>query len=150
MNVRALMVGLAVAMSAFVANESRAANWFEKNFGLSGPRYEADVPLCEDGWVLWKIQSRFSQKERDFWHSDLQIVGVDSIREQAFRPWHYAAIPRRFCSGHAQISDGTRRAIYYSIGEDTGILGNIWGVEWCVVGLDRNWAYNPACKMAKP
>jgi len=25
-----------------------------------------------------------------------------------------------------------------------------WGVEWCVVGLDRNWAYNPACKMAQP
>jgi hypothetical protein len=25
-----------------------------------------------------------------------------------------------------------------------------WGVEWCVVGLDRNWAYNPACKMARP
>jgi len=25
-----------------------------------------------------------------------------------------------------------------------------WGVEWCVVGLDRNWAYNPTCKMAQP
>jgi hypothetical protein len=25
-----------------------------------------------------------------------------------------------------------------------------WGVEWCVVGLDRNWAYNPRCKMARP
>jgi hypothetical protein len=23
-------------------------------------------------------------------------------------------------------------------------------VEWCVVGLDRNWAYNPSCKAARP
>ena len=30
------------------------------------------------------------------------------------------------------------------------MIGMFWGVEWCVVGLDRNWAYNPACKMAKP
>ena len=30
------------------------------------------------------------------------------------------------------------------------MIGSSWGVEWCVVGLDRNWAYNPACKMARP
>ena len=24
------------------------------------------------------------------------------------------------------------------------MIGMTWGVEWCVVGLDRNWAYNPA------
>ncbi len=23
-------------------------------------------------------------------------------------------------------------------------------VEWCVVGVDRNWPFNPACKAAKP
>jgi hypothetical protein len=43
-----------------------------------------------------------------------------------------------------------RHAVYYWIGEDTGIIGATWGVRWCVVGLDRNWAYNPACKMARP
>jgi hypothetical protein len=30
------------------------------------------------------------------------------------------------------------------------VLGAGQGVEWCVVGLDRNWAYNPKCKMALP
>ena len=29
-------------------------------------------------------------------------------------------------------------------------IGATFGVEWCVVGLDRNWAYNPFCKMAQP
>ena len=83
-------------------------------------------------------------------NSDLKIVGFADIREIAFRPGHYAAIPRRYCAGTAFISDGTRHKIFYSIGEDTGLLGVSWGIEWCVVGLDRNWAYNPRCKMAQP
>jgi hypothetical protein len=130
--------------------ETRAANWLELNFWMSGPRYEGQVPLCEDGWVQGKIRDRFSQKERDFWQSSLQINGIEGIRETAMRPWHYASIPRRFCSGYALISDGTRHPIHYSIGEDTGLLGAWWGVEWCVVGLDRNWAANPGCKAARP
>jgi hypothetical protein len=142
-------VGLAAAAMLWTA-QSRAANILEMNFGLSGPRYEAVVPLCDDGGALGKIQSRFSEKESRFWSSALQIQGFQNVREMAFRPWHYAAIPRRFCSARVMISDGTLRPIYYSIGEDTGILGITWGVEWCVVGLDRNWAYNPACKMARP
>jgi hypothetical protein len=40
--------------------------------------------------------------------------------------------------------------VNYWIGEDTGIIGMTWGVEWCVAGLDRNWAFNPRCKMARP
>ena len=56
------------------------------------------------------------------------------------RPWAANTIPRRFCSGIVEISDGRKHAIHYSIAEDTGIIGATWGVEWCVVGLDRNWA----------
>lgn len=139
----------ALCFAAVTAGETRAANWLELNFGLSGPRYEARVPLCEDSWVMWKIRDRFSQKESQFWQSNLQIAGIEHIRETAWRPWHYASIPRRFCTGYALISDGTRRPIHYSIAEDTGIIGITWGVEWCVVGLDRNWANNPICKAAK-
>ena len=48
------------------------------------------------------------------------------------------------------VSDGKRRQINYSIIEDGGLLGVGYGVEWCVVGLDRNWAYNPRCRWARP
>ena len=41
-------------------------------------------------------------------------------------------------------------AIYYSIGEDTGIIGADWGVNFCVVGLDRSFAYGPGCRAAQP
>jgi hypothetical protein len=145
----AALVG-AVCLAILSAAPTRAANWLELNFGLSGPRYEGKVPLCEDSWVTSKIASRFWEKEATHWQSSLSINAIEGIRETAFRPWHYASIPRRFCSGYALVSDGTRRPIHYSIGEDTGHLGAWWGVEWCVVGLDRNWAYNPGCKAARP
>ena len=150
MAVRVFAAALLAALVTAFAPESRAANWLEMNFGLSGPRYEAQMPLCDDFWVTNRIQSRFSEKEGQFWNSPLQLSAIEEIKETALRPWHYAAIPRRFCKGIATVSDGSRRPIYYSVGEDTGEIGAFWGVEWCVVGLDRNWAYNPTCKMAKP
>jgi len=132
---------------------ANAASWWEKNFWLSGPRYDAVLPLCENPAVLWKIKTRFAEKERRFWQSSLQIVGFENVHETAFRPWARGApdaIPRRFCSGRALVSDARPRPIYFSIAEDTGWIGFDWGVEWCVVGLDRSWAYNPACHMAQP
>jgi hypothetical protein len=125
----------ALAVAAFASTRpASAANWLEKNFWLSGPEYTAEVPLCEDDQVLARIQSRFAQKEREYWNSELKIIGWEYIREQAFMPWHYAAIPRRFCIGKVQVNDGTLRRINYSIAEDTGIIGATWGVEWCVAG----------------
>ena len=127
---------------------AQAASWLEKNFWLSGPRYDGVLPACEAG--LDTIAARFAEKEGRFWNSDLQIEGFERVRQIAFSPWAEGTIPRRFCSALALVSDGRKHAVYYSIGEDTGMIGASWGVEWCVVGLDRNWAYNPRCKMARP
>jgi hypothetical protein len=120
------------------------------NTWLSGPNYSGAVPACDTAFALGLIKVRFWEKEFTFWHSGLSIVDFDNIQETAYRPWAANAIPRRFCSATAMISDGTAHPVHYSIGEDLGIAGAVWGVEWCVVGLDRNWAYNPQCKMARP
>jgi len=48
------------------------------------------------------------------------------------------------------LNDGRVRRVHYSIIEDGGFASYNQGVEWCVTGLDRNWAYNPACKAAGP
>ena len=74
MRARLAVLALALATMAF-AKPASAAQWWEKNFWLSGPEYSAEVPLCEDDGVLARIQSRFSQKEREYWNSELQIVG---------------------------------------------------------------------------
>src|SRR5207244_13454797 len=94
-----MLVGLIVACAA----PANAASWFELNFGLFGPRYDALVPLCDDRGVLIQIHSKFSHKESEFWASNLEILGIDRIREIAFRPWRGApaATPRRFCAGVA-------------------------------------------------
>ena len=152
MSGRALSLGFAIAamLAAVSAGPAAAANILEENFFMTGPRYDGVVPPCDSGSALSKISDRFAQKEGTFWNSTLTISGFDKVREVAFRPWPVNTIPRRFCAGIVRISDGSQHPIHYSIGEDTGLLGVTWGVEWCVVGLDRNWAYSPACKMARP
>jgi hypothetical protein len=145
-SLRYLLVAALVVASA--ASPAAAAGWIEKGIYLIGPRYDGVLPPCEA--ALDTIASRFAQKEGRFWNSDLQILGFDRVRETAFRPWAPQTVPRRFCSAVAQVSDGRLHKVNYSIVEDGGMIGMSWGVEWCVVGLDRNWAYNPACKMAQP
>ena len=48
------------------------------------------------------------------------------------------------------MSDGRKRRIDYSIREDLSFLGASWGTEWCVAGLDREYAFAPWCKQAQP
>jgi hypothetical protein len=150
MCVRVASVALALALGVASVSSAHAANWLEKNFWLSGPRYDRVMPSCDYPQALSRIAGNFDGKEGRFWNSDLRIVGFEDIRETAVLPWAAQSIPRRFCSGTVLINDGLRHKIYYSIGEDTGMIGMDWGVNFCVVGLDRNWAYNPACRAAKP
>jgi hypothetical protein len=145
--VRSLAVAIVLGLG-MAAAPAHAASWLQMNFYLSGPNYDGNLPPCEA--ALGDIASRFAEKESRFWNSSLQILDFERVREVAFRPWARNTIPRRFCSAVAVVSDGRKHRVSYWIGEDTGFIGATWGVEWCVVGLDRNWAYNPACKMARP
>lgn len=127
---------------------TQAANLLEKGIWLSGPLYDGDLPPCES--ALGTISSQFAEKESGFWNSAVQINGFEQVREVAFRPWQSSTIPRRFCESRALMSDGKVTMVRYSIIEDGGLAGYGAGVEWCVVGYDRNWAYNPACRIARP
>lgn len=142
-----LSCGVLFGLLAF-APAAQAANPLELNFGLFGPSYDGNLPPCES--ALGEISSRFADKESTFWNSALSITGYDRVHEIAYRPWQSDNIPRRYCSATALISDGKPRIVNYSIIEDGGIAGFGTGVEFCVVGLDRNWAYNPNCRAARP
>lgn len=131
-----------------VAPPAHAANPLELNFWLSGPRYDGQLSACES--ALGTISSQFAEREGTYWNSPLAITGYDRVHETAFRPWTSDNIPRRYCSALAKVSDGRTRVVNYSIIEDGGFGGFGEGVEWCVVGLDRNWAYSPACRSARP
>lgn len=146
--VLALLAGGVLAGAFMASTPASAASWLEKSFYLSGTNYDGNLPACAA--ALGTISSRFEQKESRFWNSNLQILGYERVRQTAYSPWARGTIPRRFCSAVAMVSDGRRHRVDYSIEEDTGTIGLTWGVTWCVTGLDRNWAYNPACKMARP
>jgi hypothetical protein len=150
MSGRAACGMLALLLSVLCVSNVRAANWLEKNFWLSGPNYNRDMPPCTYPAALDAVIAHFETKEARFWNSALRIVGVEDIRQTAYLPWAAQSIPRRFCRGIALINDGRRRPIYYSIASGSGPAGMGWGVTFCVVGLDRDWAYGPACRAAKP
>jgi hypothetical protein len=147
---RIACAAFALSFSLLSVSQPRAASFLEKNFWLSGPRYDRDMPTCDAAPALDRIISNFHTKEGRFWNSQLEIVGIEDIRETAVLPWAAQSIPRRFCSGVALVNDGLRHQIYYSIAEDMGMIGMDWGVNFCVVGLDRNWAYEPHCRAARP
>ncbi len=144
-----LLVMLGVVLGLFAGERpASAANPFELNFWLSGPRYDGRLAPCEA--ALPTISYQFQEKESSFWNSALTITGFADVHETAFRPWQSDNIPRRYCSGDVMVSDGRMRHVHFSIIEDGGFASLGQGVEWCVTGLDRNWAYNPACRAAKP
>jgi hypothetical protein len=140
-------LGVVLGLFAF-GQAAQAANPFEMNFWLSGPKYDGRVAPCEA--ALSTITSQFQEKESTFWNSDLTITAYGAIHETAFRPWQSDNIPRRYCSGDVMLSDGKQHHVHYSIIEDGGFASFSQGVEWCVTGLDRNWAYSPNCRSARP
>jgi hypothetical protein len=143
----AAAVAMAGAMASPVAAEERipAERWT-----LPYNAYPSNIPACADPAVLGKIQSRFSETESTYWNSAAAIVSFETVRVLGFRPWGLDYIPRLFCTGTVLVNDGRRHQIDYSVAEDLGFIGWGWGVEYCVTGFDRERAYAPACRMARP
>jgi hypothetical protein len=112
--------------------------------------YDGVLPACGDPAVFERIQGRFHDREAEFWNTGLEILGFEDVREIGYKTNGEDYIPRRYCTARADLNDEKPRQVSYSINEDLGIIGFGFGVEWCVAGLDRNDAYAPNCKMARP
>lgn len=112
--------------------------------------YSGELPGCADFWVSERIRTRFQARESEFWKSGLEIVRLDQPQEIGFRSNGLDYIPRRYCVAKAVMNDKAVREVSYSIEQDLGIIGWGFDVEWCIQGLDRNYAYEPNCKIARP
>jgi hypothetical protein len=112
--------------------------------------YSGALSPCDDSWILGEITYGFGATESGFWASSLQIGGYDRIREIGFRANGLGYIPRRFCVARVALNDQSFHLIVYQIQESLGFVGFGQGVQWCVVGLDRNLAYAPACSALRP
>lgn len=112
--------------------------------------FSGNLPACNDPQVLNQIAKRFAHREAHFWNSPLTIRDFDNVRDVALRPWGASFVPRRFCTARSHLSDGYMRTVHYSVREALGPIGIGSNVEWCVVGLDRNNAFAPGCRVALP
>lgn len=112
--------------------------------------YDGVLPACDDPAVFERIQVRFHDREAEFWNTGLEILGFEQVKEIGYKTNGEDYIPRRYCIARAYLNDEKPHQVSYSINEDLGIIGFGFGVEWCVGGLDRNDAYAPNCKMARP
>ena len=133
-----------------LAREITPAERREKASELSVDRYNANLPVCGDPSVLSNVSGNFEHTEAKFWNSSLKIIGFERIQEVAWRPWGLDFIPRRYCTGTVIVSDGYKRRVNFSIGEDMGFIGIGWNTKSCIDGFDRSYAYAPHCKQALP
>jgi hypothetical protein len=109
-----------------------------------------NMPACDYAGVLSTISGRFAGTQREFWNSNLAISGFERVREIGFRSNGLSFIPRRYCVARAAMTDQRQRTVVYAVGTQLGIIGNTWGVEWCVVGIDPTLAYAPDCEVIRP
>jgi len=112
--------------------------------------YSGLLPPCDIPWALKDIQSRFRDREREYWHSGLEIVAFERVSEIGFRSNGLDYVPRRYCVAEVVMTDQRPHQVSFSIGEGTAGIGFRDGVDFCVSGLDRFDADAPNCKMARP
>lgn len=140
---------LAAAILALVATQGALARDVTPAERRELP-YDSRLPACANPLVLGVISNNFRARESRFWSSSLSIVSFEGIADAGWRSWGLDTIPRRFCTGVVLTSDGVKRKLDYAIREDLGIIGMGWDAEWCVAGLDRNYANGLECRAAQP
>lgn len=112
--------------------------------------FHGALPACDDQTILQRIARHFHQAEAEYWSSGLAILAYDAVVETGYRTPGLDYIPRRYCKANAIMNDGKVRHVIYHVDEKQGFIGWGSGVEWCVVGLDRNYAWGRNCRAALP
>jgi len=107
-------------------------------------------PMCDNPSVLRRVSSHFNQAEAEYWHTGDRLAQITRAREIAFKDWQPTMIARRYCAGSAYLSDGRQYDLVYWIRSEQGFAGVGWGVQFCLVGRDREYAYAPVCRMLRP
>jgi|SRR5271166_3270821 len=152
----ALLISVSLAGAAGVRGPAELNLYDAPAEARWAPLY-ADLPLCDDPHVLYDIAARFHQTENEYWGGVYAIGGYERVRDIGFRVNGLSYIPRRYCVARAFVVDPKAppelkkpHTVVYAIGANEGIIGQPWGVEWCVVGFDRMLAYAPDCYVLRP
>jgi hypothetical protein len=112
--------------------------------------YDGSLPLCDNWRVLEDVSNRVSSREWRYTDSNLEITAFQTTGEVGYRTNGGDFIPRRYCAGRALFNDGKVREVKFNLIERGGFIGLGYGLEFCVVGLDREHAFSPECSAAGP
>lgn len=107
-------------------------------------------PQCDEPKVLNTISAHFDQAEAAYWHTGIRMAQITQAQETAFRDWDPTIIARRYCTGTAYLTNGRSYSLVYWLRSEQSFAGVSWGVQFCLVGRDRDYSYAPHCKMLRP
>ena len=115
--------------------------------GLLDPLLQhTSFPECHDAKVLKTIVKRFNWAERRTWQRGITLDDIERTRERLVQSTNVSPIPRRYCRGHALLSNGKHPTLYYLIEGGQGFAGNSYNVEFCISGMDEWNEYDGSCR----
>ena len=106
-------------------------------------------PGCGDAKVLAKITERYNWADRHTWKRGIELDAVVRTSQRLLQAGDDRQINRRYCRGHAVLSNGRHRAVNYLISQRQGFASLTWNVEFCVIGSDRWKSYSGSCRVLR-
>ena len=145
---RSVFLGLALVLglTSLASADSFYSGPAERRFSP----FVGDMYACDASAIVGRMQSVFRTTQNAYWKEDLQMLSLDRIKELSLRGNGTEYIPRRYCIARGHFSDKSVHTVIYDIEEGLGIIGVGDGVEYCVIGMDRLFAFSPACSQLRP
>ena len=141
----ARMILSALAVCTALTMPSTAEE-FRPYFSFGGDKR---LPDCTASSVQSAVAGSVARAYNDY-YGGRTIVGINGIRELSYRANDISPIARRYCTGTADMSDGSQQHLHYLIEENAGFVGISWNVEACLSSLDKWRVYGAHCSTARP
>ena len=115
---------------------------------------DVDVPACDAPDVLARVRDGLSWGTARVEGRELAIAEFGRIRSQGAGVNDPSPIAHRWCYAPVTLTDGRRSTAYWRIDRSMGFAapgfaGVPDGVESCVIGHDRWYVHDGACRTAR-
>ncbi|MES0880690.1 cytoplasmic protein [Roseibium sp. SCP14] len=107
------------------------------------------LPECTAASVQSAVAGSVARARKDY-YGGRTILGINDIQEVAFKVNGLSPLARRYCSGTANLSDGSYQSVHYLVEEHAGFVGVSWNVEACLAPLDKWRVYGSHCSTLRP
>ena len=106
----------------------------------------ADIRACADARMLARISQRFAWAERNTWQRGYEIATIERPRLRYAVFNGPSMIRHRHCRATALMTNGARRALFYTVSAGMGLASIGQGVDFCLAGLDPWRVHGAACR----